>query len=474
MLCKGYSACVSYGMSTHGYASANKYMYWRMYAGHNCTNYTAYLMIKAGLPKSRPWNGNGGANGWGVANKSRTNSTPAVGAIAWWTANKGHVAYVEAVISPTQILVSEDQWGGDFYWKLLTKDSGYWPNGFIHFKDVKGPGGVPAARARGYSQAVYADSSKSVMLNTTVLKPGSTAWVEVRFLNTGTGPLTGLHLETDGAAASALDGGWTSTTAIATQIEDSVAPGQTATFGFPISIPSGLADETPLAQSFVAVGADGVAVPFARYRFSATADSRYVFTSQPTPQIVGSTTEAQVLTANPGVWRPSGAALSFQWYRNGIAVPGATTDTYAVGDPDVGRTLAVTVTASAPGFISASTASAVTPVIASASPNSLAIATPLAGGQQLVSLSGRYRAYQRVDGALILQDRFTGRVIWSNKAAGVGTVTALNDGVLATTTAAGKTVWATPAKVGATVLIVSSWGKLQLRSATGTVLWSVG
>ena len=29
-------------------------MYWRMYAGHNCTNYVAYRLIQTGMPDSRP------------------------------------------------------------------------------------------------------------------------------------------------------------------------------------------------------------------------------------------------------------------------------------------------------------------------------------------------------------------------------------------------------------------------------------
>jgi len=31
--------------------------------------------------------------------------------------------------------VSEDYWGGDFYWRRITKTGGGWPSGFIHFND---------------------------------------------------------------------------------------------------------------------------------------------------------------------------------------------------------------------------------------------------------------------------------------------------------------------------------------------------
>ena len=46
------------------------------------------------------------------------------------------MAYVERVISTTEIVISEDSWGGDFAWRRIVKGSGSWPSGgFIHFKD---------------------------------------------------------------------------------------------------------------------------------------------------------------------------------------------------------------------------------------------------------------------------------------------------------------------------------------------------
>ena len=80
-------------------------MYWRMYAGHNCTNYAAYRMVNSGLPNARPWSGGGNATYWGTSVPSLTDKVPTVGAVAWWKANTGpagsagHVAYVEQVVS---------------------------------------------------------------------------------------------------------------------------------------------------------------------------------------------------------------------------------------------------------------------------------------------------------------------------------------------------------------------------------------
>ena len=140
-LCTGYQGCEAAGYGNGGYRQASSTMYWRMFAGHNCTNYVAYRLIQSGMPDVRPWEGSGNASNWGVAMAAITDQVPTVGSIAWYKPNvtpagsAGHVAYVEQVISETEIVVSEDYWGGDFYWRRITKTGGGWPSGFIHFND---------------------------------------------------------------------------------------------------------------------------------------------------------------------------------------------------------------------------------------------------------------------------------------------------------------------------------------------------
>ncbi len=140
-LCSGYGGCAAEGRGSAGYAGNNNRMYWQMYSGHNCTNYVAYRMVRKGMPNRRPWSGYGNAAYWGSYLKGRTNRTPRVGAVAWWRANtfrsgsSGHVAYVEKVLSPDKIVVSQDSWGGTFSWAIITKSTG-WPSGFIHLKDT--------------------------------------------------------------------------------------------------------------------------------------------------------------------------------------------------------------------------------------------------------------------------------------------------------------------------------------------------
>src|SRR5687767_3844799 len=83
-LCSGYEGCRQAGYSDAGYGAVSGRMYWRMYSGHNCTNYAAYRVIKAGGPAERPWSGGGNASEWGLQMRNITDQRPSVGAIAWW------------------------------------------------------------------------------------------------------------------------------------------------------------------------------------------------------------------------------------------------------------------------------------------------------------------------------------------------------------------------------------------------------
>ncbi|WP_189155668.1 FG-GAP-like repeat-containing protein [Lentzea pudingi] len=141
-LCTGYAGCASTGRGDGGYGANSGTRYWGMEPGHNCTNYAAYRLQRNGANASY-LQGHGMAYQWGSRAAQYgvpVNSTPAVGAIAWWAANSGgsgstgHVAYVEEV-GPGYIVVSEDNWGGNFHWKKMTP-GGYYPTGFIHFKDM--------------------------------------------------------------------------------------------------------------------------------------------------------------------------------------------------------------------------------------------------------------------------------------------------------------------------------------------------
>ena len=63
------------------------------------------------------------------------------------------------------------------------------------------------------------------------------------------------------------------------------------------------------------------------------------------PTITGTVQEDQILTANTsGISDADGlGAFSYQWYRDGVAIGGATASTYTLGDADVGSQISVQV-----------------------------------------------------------------------------------------------------------------------------------
>jgi hypothetical protein len=112
---------------------------------------------------------------------------------------------------------------------------------------------------------------------------------------------------------------------------------------------AGQATATPLT---VAAGQtlDGTDVTLA-----ATAALRSVTAS--TPRISGDARVGSTLTARPGMWKPHGVKLSYQWLRSGSPIPGATGSHYRLVDADAGSTLTVSVTGSKSGYASASAVS---------------------------------------------------------------------------------------------------------------------
>jgi hypothetical protein len=91
-------------------------------------------------------------------------------------------------------------------------------------------------------------------------------------------------------------------------------------------------------------------------------------TSTSPPTITGVAQAGQTLTATTGVWTGSPTGFGFQWQRcdasgaTCVAVPAATSGTYALGSADIGSTIRVAVTAT--NAVGAATAvSAPTPVV---------------------------------------------------------------------------------------------------------------
>ena len=322
-LCLGYDGCRNAGYPHAGYKAAGDRMFWRMYAGHNCTNYAAYRMVKSGMPNVRPWDGGGNAEYWGLYKPRITNQTPRVGAVAWWKANvpgagsSGHVAYVERVVSADQIVVSQDSFGGTFSWATITRSGTGWPSGFIHFNDAP-------------------------LLNTTL--PTVSGAPEV------------------GAELTASPGSWKPTlgTAYAYRWRADGVPIDGATASTFVVSP---AQEGSTIS--VRVTASKLGYP-ATAAFSApTAEvgpGNLSDTNQ--PRIVGDARVDSTLTASPGTWSPTPTALAYQWLADDQPIPGATSDQLVPGPAQVGKSLSVTVTASRDGYAPESATSAATEPVA--------------------------------------------------------------------------------------------------------------
>jgi hypothetical protein len=71
-----------------------------------------------------------------------------------------------------------------------------------------------------------------------------------------------------------------------------------------------------------------------------------------------------VLTAAAGTWGPVSPTLAYQWKRDGATIEGATARTYELTALDVGTSITVEVSATAPGFTSALVTSVATGDIA--------------------------------------------------------------------------------------------------------------
>lgn len=139
------------------------------------------------------------------------------------------------------------------------------------------------------------------------------------------------------------------------------------------------------------------------------------------PQVTGGTAVGQVLRATDGTWNTAGVRIARQWLRDGRPVPGATGSAYRLAAADVGRRLAVRVTASKAGRPSGTATSATSGVVVRArSVTSLKVSrTAVRSGRPVrvrvqvtsptASVSGTVRL--RLDGKVVRTVRATGRTV---------------------------------------------------------------
>lgn len=104
------------------------------------------------------------------------------------------------------------------------------------------------------------------------------------------------------------------------------------------------------------------------------------FTTTPTPTISGTLKAGYTLTAKPGTWSPS-ATLKYRWYRDGVAISGATTATYKLTTTDRGKNITVGVTGSKSGYapVTKTSAAKYVPKVFTSSPTPTISGTARAG-----------------------------------------------------------------------------------------------
>lgn len=403
VLCTGYSSCTGKGYSHSGYESHKGTSYWNMYTGTNCTNYVAYRLVTTnGLPNKRPKSGVGNARDWGTAMASVTDSTPAVGSVAWWGRTGNHVAYVEKVVSSTEILVSESNWSGSFDWRRITKSGNGWPDGFIHFSDpkivnetkpailgsvrvgttLKASGGVWSPKGNTYSYQwlangkaisgatektftpAYSQLEKDLTVSVTATRPSYTTAKAVSsakavapgtFDNAQAPSISGTPRVDAPLTASA--GSWTPTASAYTYqwLADGTAiDGATgSTF-----VPAAELVGRPISVRVRAAKGGYTAASTTSDTTAAVAPGALSSTARPT--ITGTPRVGSRLTASPGGWSKTGLTHGYQWLVDGQEVGGATGSTFVPRAEDLDGTVTVRVTASRPGYTSASAASVAT------------------------------------------------------------------------------------------------------------------
>jgi surface antigen len=391
VICKGFTACAKMGLSSFGYGPTNyKKMWWRMYSGHNCTNYMSYRMIQAGMSSTRPWSGSGDARNWGVVFKSKTNQTPMVGSVAWWSSN--HVAYVQQIIDANTIIISEDHYGGDFDWRKIVRSGGGWPTGFIHLEDEAVTATAPPA-VTGTPQV----DAKLTVKPGTWNKTGAT--YRYQWLAGGkaiAGATASSYVPTPDEVGDAFTVKVTATKAgyktgtSTSKATSATIPGVMQISGTPTisgiakvgaTLSAALPTWSPIPDA-TTYGwfADGVYIPGGsstsitlkpaqlgksiRFVARATRDgyTDASSSSAPTTKVLPeklAVSEEPALVGNPYVGRPfsvtpgavtPAATTKYQWLRDGVAIPGAGNPTYTPTSADPGSRLSVLITYSRSGY----------------------------------------------------------------------------------------------------------------------------
>jgi hypothetical protein len=120
------------------------------YSPNNCTDFVAWRLNRYAGVTSGPWKfshrtmtpAGGNAVQWVTYSPNDTDTTPALGAVAWWGSNtgrgRGHVAIVSAIREDGSIVIEEYNFynRGNYGVRVLHPGASDWPTKFIHINDL--------------------------------------------------------------------------------------------------------------------------------------------------------------------------------------------------------------------------------------------------------------------------------------------------------------------------------------------------
>jgi surface antigen len=394
-----------------GWAVNMMFMHWRMYRGHNCTNYVAWRLTRDGVDEPPYLLGN--AVDW-AKNASKhgvpVDSTPEVGAVGAWS-GRNHIVYVDQVGSDFLLLTEDSYSQKKFRRFIVYKGERNYPTKFIHFqgKDairgdtptiagdlvvgetLKSTVGTwsPSGTKLSYQwlrDGVVIKGATGKYYSLTTADAGHRMSISVTGTYSGKPPRTTSSLQTDVVSAGTIKPG-------TARISGSPIEGQTLTAVSSGWTPSDIAvnyqwfaDGDPIKDASsrtlvlskkqrgetitVRVTAHGPGFKSVPVTSAPTAkvvkEGESVGAVTPgTPTITGSTTYmvGEKLTANPGTWSPDPVKTTLQWMRDGKAIKDATKPDYRLTDSDVGKTLRVDVVGTKTNFATARASSASTPPV---------------------------------------------------------------------------------------------------------------
>ena len=346
---------------------------WDFYQGQ-CTSWVAHRLNQLnGVPFSDSYAGKGqwgDAVNWSAHAQSLgipVNGTPAPGSVAWYSSD--HVAYVEAVTSPTSIVISEMNYDfhNGFRVHTVTTSSG-WPSAFIHIHDLSSG---PPTTTPDQSMALLGQWNR---------------FYNGRDHDAITGvPASGYHFEStlgdlystqvSGTRPlySCENAGWDEFTSQSSTCEGQHVNGL---LGYiysskPVGIPTRGIYRCTVKSSgdhfdSPASNCEGQNVE-ARLGYAV---ERVVPVVPPTnaslPAITGTAQVGSTLTCSNGSWSNSPTSYTKSWLRDGSAVSGATASTYKLVSADADHHLSCKVTASNPGGSASATSASLLVKAASA------------------------------------------------------------------------------------------------------------